>query len=138
MQTLHTIALFAGALSFIGAALAQTTGGCGCEHGAAPVTAAAQTAPSAPSTPQPAIDNLVPLAAVIVGGCESCAEKMVARALSQGSSVQDIDRALRAIEQMRKLECFAQAVGPETLARMEKPLAAGRRALQQTAPAQAR
>ena len=75
------------------------------------------------------LQDLVPIVMVIVGGCESCAEKMVGRALAEGSSWQDIDRTLRIVAGMQKMDCFANAVGPEVLARMEKPLAAGRRTL---------
>ncbi len=66
---------------------------------------------------------------VIVGGCESCAEKMVERALHEGSSFQNIDKTLRIVAGMQKLGCFANAVGPEVVSRMDKPLEAGRRTL---------
>jgi hypothetical protein len=76
------------------------------------------------------LQNLVPIAVVITGGCEVCAEKMVKQALAQGSSWQDIDQTLRILADMQKRECVAKALGPEVVARMEKPLAAGRRTLQ--------
>jgi hypothetical protein len=76
------------------------------------------------------LQNLIPIAMVIVGGCESCAEKMVERALLEGSTFQEIDKTLRIVAGMQKLGCFAGAVGPEVTARMEKPLEAGRRTLQ--------
>lgn len=76
------------------------------------------------------LQNLIPIAMVIVGGCESCAEKMVERALLEGSTFQEIDKTLRIVAGMQKLGCFAGAVGPEVTARMEKPLEAGRRALE--------
>jgi hypothetical protein len=75
------------------------------------------------------LQDLIPIVMVVVGGCENCAEKMVMRALAEGSSWQDIDRTLRIVSGMQKLDCFAKAVGPEVLARMEKPLTAGRRTL---------
>ena len=75
------------------------------------------------------LQNLVPIVMVIVGGCDSCADKMVGRALEEGSSWQDIDRTLRIMAGMQKMDCFARAVGPEVLARIEKSLAAGRRTL---------
>lgn len=75
------------------------------------------------------LQDLIPIVMVIVGGCESCAEKLVGRALAEGSSWQDIDRTLRIVAGMQKMDCFAKAVGPEVLARMEKPLTAGRRTL---------
>ncbi len=80
------------------------------------------------------IQNLIPIAVVIVGGCEPCAEKMVTQALAQGSSWQDVDETLRILAGMQKRQCVIQALGPETIARMEKPLAAGRRTLDQAKP----
>jgi hypothetical protein len=79
----------------------------------------------------PKLQDLISIAMVIVGGCEPCAENMVKRALQQGSSWHDIDKTLHIIASMQKLDCFAKAVGPEVIARMEKPLAAGRGTLQQ-------
>ncbi len=84
-----------------------------------------------PSESEAKLQNLIPIAMVIAGGCEPCAEKMVSRALSQGSSWQDIDKALRIIADMQRRDCFAQAVGPEVVARMDKPLKAGWKTLQQ-------
>jgi hypothetical protein len=76
------------------------------------------------------LQDLLPIAMVIVGGCETCAENMVERAIHEGSSFQDIDKTLRIIAGTQKLGCFANAVGPEVVARMEKPLEAGRRTLE--------
>jgi hypothetical protein len=76
------------------------------------------------------LQNLIPIAVVIAGGCEPCAEKMVTRALAQGSPVHDIDVTLQIVAHMRGLGCYADALGPEAIARMEKPLAAGRRTLE--------
>jgi hypothetical protein len=78
----------------------------------------------------PKLQDLIPIAMVIVGGCEPCAENMVKRALQQGSSWHDIDKTLQIIASLQKLDCFAKAVGPEVIARMEKPLAVGRGTLQ--------
>jgi alkylhydroperoxidase/carboxymuconolactone decarboxylase family protein YurZ len=75
------------------------------------------------------LQNLIPIAMVIVGGCESCAEKMVARALQQGSSPDDIDKTLCIIAHMHKLDCFAAGVGLDVVARMDRPLAAARKTL---------
>jgi Carboxymuconolactone decarboxylase family len=75
------------------------------------------------------LQDLIPIAMVIVGGCEPCAESMVNRALRQGSSWQDIDKTLRIVAGTQALDCFAKAVGPDVIARMEKPLVAGRRTL---------
>ena len=77
------------------------------------------------------LQNLIPIAVVVVGGCEPCAEKMVTQALAQGSSWQDVDETLRMLADMQKRQCVIQALGPETVARMEKPLAAGRRTLEE-------
>lgn len=89
-----------------------------------------ETRPSGPE-----LQNLIPIAMVIVGGCEPCAEKMVTRALAQGSPWQDIDKTLQIIAHMQRQDCFAKAVGPDVVARMEKPLAAGWRTLQQAVTA---
>ena len=86
--------------------------------------------PRQQARPEARLQDLVPIVMVIVGGCETCAEKMVTRALNEGSSWQDIDKTLRIVNNMQKLDCFAKAVGPEVVARMEEPLAAGRRTLE--------
>ena len=78
----------------------------------------------------PRLQDLIPIVMVIVGGCEPCAEKTVTRALREGSSWEDIDKTLRIVANTQTLDCFAKAVGPEVVARMQNPLAAGRRALQ--------
>ncbi len=83
------------------------------------------------------LQDLIPIAVVIVGGCEPCAEKMVTQALAHGSSWQDIDETLRILADMQKRQCVIQALGPETIARMEKPLAAGRRTLESAKPTEA-
>ncbi len=85
------------------------------------------------STPAPKLEDLIPIALVIAAGCESCAEKMVTRALEQGSPWRHIHKTLQVAATLQKLECFAQAVGPEAVARMTGPLAAGRGALQRAA-----
>lgn len=83
------------------------------------------------------LQNLIPIAVVVVGGCEPCAEKMVKQALAQGSSWEDVDETLRILADMQKRQCVIQALGSETTGRMEKPLAAGRRTLEQAKPAEA-
>lgn len=80
--------------------------------------------------PEVKLQDLLPIAMAIVGGCETCAEKMVERAIHEGSSFQDIDKTLRIVAGMQKLGCFANAVGPEVVSRMDKPLVAGRRSLE--------
>ena len=97
--------------------------------------------PNAPVEPRPVksearLQDLIPIAMVIAGGCEPCAEKMVIRALGQGSSWQDIEKTLRIVASMQRADCFAKAVGPDVVARMEKPLAAGWRTLQQAMSAE--
>ena len=96
----------------------------------------ATTTPNAPVQMRPSksearLQDLIPIAMVIVGGCEPCAEKMVTRAVEQGNSLQDIDKTLRIVANMQKQDCFAKAVGRDVVARMEKPLAAGWKTLQQ-------
>ena len=80
------------------------------------------------------LQNLIPIAVVVVGGCEPCAEKMVTQALAQGSSWQDVDETLRILADMQKRQCVIQALGAEVVARMGKPLAAGRRTLDEAKP----
>lgn len=76
------------------------------------------------------LQQLIPIVMVIVGGCEACAEKMVTRALNEGCDWLDIDRTLRITAGTQRLDCFAKAVGPEVVSRMDKPLAAGRKTLE--------
>ncbi len=83
------------------------------------------------------LQNLLPIAVVVTGGCEPCAEKMVKQALAQGSSWEEIDETLRILADMQKRQCVAQSLGAETVARMEKPLAAGRRTLEEAKPHEA-
>jgi alkylhydroperoxidase/carboxymuconolactone decarboxylase family protein YurZ len=74
------------------------------------------------------VENLIPIGVVIALGCEPCAEKVVAWALDQGSSFEDVERALQTVAAMQKLDCFKETFGG---AHIEKPLAAARRALEQ-------
>ncbi len=75
------------------------------------------------------IENIVPIAVTAVLGCETCTEKAVAFALEHGSTAEEVSRALDAIAGMKKLDCFRQQFGPDAATRLEKPLAAARRAL---------
>jgi len=77
----------------------------------------------------PRLEDLIPIAVVIAAGCESCAERMVRRALQQGSPMSLIERTLGIVAHLRSLDCLTQAVGPEVITRMEKPLQAGRKTL---------
>ena len=83
------------------------------------------------------LQNLIPIAVVVVGGCQPCAEKMVTQALAQGSSWQDVDETLCILADMQKRSCVIEALGAETVARMEKPLAAGRSTLERAVPSKA-
>lgn len=100
----------------------NSTAGCGCSAPEAPLMEAEQ---------KPKLEDLIPIAVVIAAGCESCAEKMVAKAVQQGSSWRNIQKTLGVVAHLQKLDCLAQAVGEEVVARMEKPLAAGRETLRQ-------
>jgi alkylhydroperoxidase/carboxymuconolactone decarboxylase family protein YurZ len=71
------------------------------------------------ASPEAKLQDLISIAMVIVGGCELCAEKMVMRALKQGSSWQDIEKTLRIVGSMQQAGCFAKAVGTDVIARME-------------------
>ncbi len=77
------------------------------------------------------IENLIPIGVLTVLGCEKCSAEAVNWALQQGSSFDDVERTLRTLAAMQKLDCFKGQFGPEALARMEKPLAAAREALAQ-------
>lgn len=77
------------------------------------------------------LEDVIPIAVVIAAGCEHCAESMVERALSEGTPPELVRRTLGIVARVRSTECFVQAVGPEVIARMEKPLHAGRRALRE-------
>jgi alkylhydroperoxidase/carboxymuconolactone decarboxylase family protein YurZ len=79
--------------------------------------------------PEPRLQDLIPIAVVIAAGCETCAERMVGRALKEGSSWEDIDKTLRILTGMQKLDCFVKAIGPEVIGRMNKPIAAAQRTL---------
>jgi alkylhydroperoxidase/carboxymuconolactone decarboxylase family protein YurZ len=81
--------------------------------------------------PEPRLQDLIPIAVVIAGGCETCAERMVERALKEGSSWEDIDKTLRILTGMQKLDCFVKAIGPEVIARMDKPIAAAQKTLRE-------
>lgn len=81
------------------------------------------------------LEDLIPIAVVIAAGCESCAGRMVERALREGSTPRGIERSLRIVEHQRSLDCFRSAVGPDVVARMEKPLEAARKTLAAARPA---
>jgi hypothetical protein len=123
MKTLLILA--AGALLCAPAINAQ---GCtSCAQKAAAESVTTQTVPAG------RIENLMPIGIVAILGCETCTGKAVDWALQQGSSADDIERALKSIAAMQNLECFKQQFGPDAAARLEKPLAAARKALQEAA-----
>jgi hypothetical protein len=156
MKTLCILALFTASLPIVfaqttGAAAtpktAPQTGGCQkCAANAAADTAttahaattaateatASQTIPGTNETmPVGRVENLIPIGVLTVLGCEKCAGEAVGWALQQGSSFEDIDRALRTVAAMQKLDCFKGQFGPEVVTRMEKPLAAAKEVLEQ-------
>jgi AhpD family alkylhydroperoxidase len=79
--------------------------------------------------PAPRLEELIAIAVAIAAGCETCAQSLVRRALQQGTTGPLIKRTLGIVAHLRTLDCFAQAVGPEVVARMAEPLQAGERAL---------
>jgi alkylhydroperoxidase/carboxymuconolactone decarboxylase family protein YurZ len=147
MKTLFVVVLV-GVLGL--PALGQTTGAArgqtpavkteGCAKCAATSTSVPQTPDAASSKLIPGtnetmlvgrVENLIPIGVLTVLGCEKCSAEAVGWALQQGSSFDDIERALRTVAAMQKLDCFKQQFGPEVNSRMEKPLAAAREALEQ-------
>jgi hypothetical protein len=155
MKNLSTTALLAGVLSCSAVVFAQATaaqtnnahsgaqqpltaGGCiGCSQKAELAGDASKVVFSRPipgsneNMVVGRIENLIPIGVLTVLGCEKCAEEAIGWALQQGSSFEDIDRTLGTVAAMQKLDCFNQQFGPEVVSRMEKPLAAAKRALQQ-------
>jgi len=77
------------------------------------------------------VENLIPIGVLTVLGCEKCSAEAVNWALQQGSSFEDVERTLRTVAAMQKLDCFKNQFGPEVNTRMEKPLAAAKEALAQ-------
>ncbi len=77
------------------------------------------------------VENLIPIGVLTVLGCEKCSAEAVNWALAQGSSYEDIERTLRTVAAMQKLDCFKAQFGPEVATRMEKPLSAAKEALEQ-------
>lgn len=118
----------------------QTPGAGGCAKCSATATSVDQALQAAASRPIPGsnetmlvgrVENLIPIGVLSVLGCENCSAEAVNWALQQGSSFDDIERALRTVAAMRKLDCFKRQFGPEVASRMEKPLAAAMRTLEQ-------
>jgi hypothetical protein len=151
MKPLFALAIVAGFLS-LPVAFAQTTGATSVKAPPSPTepktgscancaaTASPHEVPEAASKLIPGsnesmvvgrIENVIPIGVLTVLGCEKCSAEAVNWALQQGSSFDDIERALRTVAAMQKLDCFKNQFGPEVAARMEKPLAAAREALAQ-------
>jgi AhpD family alkylhydroperoxidase len=105
-------------------------GGCGCSSASAGSNPAAELVTQQTSL-EINLEDLIPIAVVVAAGCEPCAKKMVERALEQGSSKRQIQKILGIVAYMHKLDCLAGEIGPEALARMEKPLAMARRTLEE-------
>jgi len=84
------------------------------------------------ATASPALEDLIPLAAVIGAGCAPCAERMVARALVREDARPLVERTLAILAGVSGAKCFEDAVGPETVDRMKRSLRSGRRALDRT------
>ncbi len=103
----------------------------GCAQKAAPAVAAPvqSVPPELANLPKGRIENVMPVGMLIVLGCESCAAEAVQWALAQGSTTEDINLALNTVAAVQKLECFNQKFGADVSGRMEKPLAAARKAL---------
>jgi len=142
MKTLLVVAIAALSFAHMGAAQtgagtpartseAVAPGGCeGCAQKAGGVVA--KLVPGTNETVLVGrVENLIPIAVLTTLGCETCVSKAVAWALQQGSSPEDVDRALRAVGQMQTLDCFKQQFGQDAAARLEKPLAAARKVLQE-------
>ncbi len=104
------------------------TSACGCSSPQPEPEKVREKARVEPSA-EPRLQNLIPIAVVIAGGCEPCARRMVARALAEGSGEVEIRKTLAIVDHFRRQECFADSVGPEVVARMEQPLEAARQTL---------
>ncbi len=130
MRTILKIALVLTALP-LGVQAAQGCSTCGQQNPAGDAVVTRTLPGTNEAIPIGRIENLMPIGVLAVLGCETCAAKAVEWALEQGSSPAEVERALRAIEAMQKLDCFKQQFGPDAIARLAKPLAAARRALEQ-------
>jgi hypothetical protein len=111
----------------------RTPGGCtACAQKSIPEAASARVIPGTSEImPVGKIENLIPIGVLAALGCEKCAGEAVRWALEQGSSIEDVDRTLGVLTAMQKLDCFKQQFGNDAPARLDKPLAAARKVLQQ-------
>ena len=140
MKTFSTVLLISAALTLLPVICGQSPAAPGCTKCAQTIKAAVNPPVAASSRPIPGtnetmlvgrVENLIPIGVLTVLGCEKCAEEAVGWALQHGSTFDEVDRALNTVAAMQKLDCFRQQFGPDAISRMEKPLAAGRRALEQ-------
>jgi alkylhydroperoxidase/carboxymuconolactone decarboxylase family protein YurZ len=149
MKTLLAFVVAAGALSFVQGASAQqvtprtgtgapasdmkTPGGCvACAQNTAGEVVSTRLVPgTSEAVLVGRIENLIPIGVLVALGCEKCAGEAVTWALQQGSSTEDIDRALRTLASMQTLDCFKLQFGADAAARLEKPLVAARHVLEQ-------
>lgn len=134
---LAVVVLSPGVVSAQSPAAAPKPGACSSCGAAAPAPPAAtpgqvRTIPGTNETIAVGkVENLVPIGVLTVLGCEKCAAEAVSWALQQGSSFDDVERTLRTVAAMQKLDCFKAQFGADVNARMEKPLAAAWDALAQ-------
>ncbi len=91
------------------------------------------SASEARSSDQPMLQGMIPIAVVITAGCESCAEKMVRRALQEGCSRRQVLKTLGIVEHLHGSECFRSAIGQDVRDRMVKPLARARQTVEEAA-----
>jgi len=148
MKTLFVILYAAGSLAFVHTIVAQTRGAtsdaAAAEAKNTTKTCAdcAQKVPAEPVSTRLVpgsneamlvgrIENLMPIGVLAALGCETCAGEAVTWALQQGSSTEDVERVLRTVAAMQKLDCFNRQFGPDAAARLDKPLVAARKILQQ-------
>jgi hypothetical protein len=82
---------------------------------------------------QPTLQSLIPIAVVIAAGCESCAERMVRRALQEGSSRRQVLKTIAIVEHLHASECFRSAIAQEVRDQMVKPLARARQTAEEGA-----
>ncbi|MDH3433890.1 MAG: carboxymuconolactone decarboxylase family protein [Gammaproteobacteria bacterium] len=87
------------------------------------------------SSDAPKLEDLIPIAVVIAAGCEPCAQRAVAKALNDGSSARHIRKVLAIVAHMQQLQGLVHQVGPQVIARMNRPLEMAKRTLADTASA---
>lgn len=101
----------------------------------APAPDEAQRMVTVSSSDAPKLEDLIPIAVVIAAGCEPCAQRAVAKALNDGSSARHIRKVLAIVAHMQQLQGLVHQVGPQVIARMNRPLEMAKRTLADTASA---